>query len=87
MLRNLKHIYMSQADFESVIPVVEKLILLNPKAAEELRDLGMLHYYTGEKLKAVGCLERYLSLSPDAADREAVEHNLGTIVGKVARWN
>jgi regulator of sirC expression with transglutaminase-like and TPR domain len=87
MLRNLKHIYVARTDFESVIPVVEKLILLDPLAAEELRDLGMLYYYTGQKLKAVGCLERYLSLAPAAADREAVKLNLGTIVGKVARWN
>lgn len=87
MLRNLKHIYVARADFESVIPVVEKLILLDPAAAEEFRDLGMLYYYTGQKLKAVGCLERYLSLTPDAPDREAVQSNLSAIVGKVARWN
>jgi len=87
MLRNLKGIYVARTDFEAAIPIIEKLILLNPPAAEEIRDLGVLYYYAGHKLKAIACLERYLDWAPDAKDREAVEHNLGAIVGKVARWN
>jgi regulator of sirC expression with transglutaminase-like and TPR domain len=87
MLRNLKGIYVARADFKSALSVVEKLILLNTTAAEEIRDLGMLHFYAGHKLKAIGCLERYLKLNPNAEDREAVKHNLSTILDKVARWN
>lgn len=87
MLRNLKGIYVARTDFESAISVVEKLILLNPTAAEEIRDLGVIHYYAGHKLKAVGCLERYLELATDAKDREVAQHNLRVIIGKVARWN
>lgn len=87
MLRNLKGVYVARTDFESAIPVIEKLILLNPPAAEEIRDLGMLYYYAGHKLKAIACLERYLNSAPDAKDRETVKRNLGAIVGKVARWN
>jgi regulator of sirC expression with transglutaminase-like and TPR domain len=87
MLRNLKGIYVTQADFESALSIVEKLILLNPSAAEEIRDLGILHYYAGHKLKAVGCLERYLELKPDAQDMATVQHNLKAIIQKVARWN
>jgi regulator of sirC expression with transglutaminase-like and TPR domain len=87
MLRNLKGIYTAQTDFESATSVVEKLFLLNPAATEEVRDLGMLHYYAGHKLKAIGCLERYLKLSPDAEDVEVVRHNLRVILGRVAHWN
>jgi regulator of sirC expression with transglutaminase-like and TPR domain len=87
MLRNLKGIYVARTDFASAIPIVEKLILLNPTAAEETRDLGMLHYYAGHKLKAIGCLERYLELVPNAEDLETVQHNLGVFIQKVARWN
>jgi regulator of sirC expression with transglutaminase-like and TPR domain len=87
ILRNLKGIYVARTDFESALSVVEKLILLNPKAAEEIRDLGMLHYYAGHKLKAVGCLERYLELAPQAQDLEAVNNNLSVILEKIARWN
>lgn len=87
MLRNLKGIYVARTDFQSALCVVEKLILLNPSSSEEIRDLGMLHYYAGHKLKAVGCLERYLELTPEAQDLEAVQHNLRVILEKVARWN
>jgi regulator of sirC expression with transglutaminase-like and TPR domain len=87
MLRNLKGIYVARTDFELAIPVIEKLILLNPSKVEEIRDLGMLYYYAGQQSRAIGCLEKYLSLAPDAEDRKAVQHNLGTIISKVARWN
>jgi regulator of sirC expression with transglutaminase-like and TPR domain len=87
MLRNLKGIYLAQADFASALSIVEKLILLNPSAIEEVRDLGVIHYYAGHKLKAIGCLERYLRLKPNAEDLEAVQHNLGVIIEKVSRWN
>jgi regulator of sirC expression with transglutaminase-like and TPR domain len=87
MLRNLKGIYVARADFDKAIPVVEKMVLLDPSAAEEMRDLGVLHYYAGHKLKAVGCLQRYLKLTPDAEDVDLVEHNLRVIIEKMARWN
>lgn len=87
MLRNLKGIYVSRADFDSALSVVEKLILLNPSAAEEIRDLGVLHYYAGHLLKAIGCLERYLQQRPDAEDLETVQHNLSIILKEVSRWN
>jgi regulator of sirC expression with transglutaminase-like and TPR domain len=87
MLRNLKGIYVTQTKFELALSIVEKLILLNPTAAEEIRDLGVLHYYAGHRLKAVGCLERYLRLAPQAQDLEVVQHNLRIILEKMARWN
>jgi regulator of sirC expression with transglutaminase-like and TPR domain len=87
MLRNLKGIYMARTEFDQALSVVEKLILLNPSVSEEIRDLGVIHYYAGHKLKAVGCLERYLKLAPHAGDLETVKHNLRVILGKVARWN
>jgi regulator of sirC expression with transglutaminase-like and TPR domain len=87
MLRNLKGIYVARTEFDQALSVVEKLILLNPSATEEIRDLGVLHYYAGHRLKAVGCLERYLKLAPRAEDLETVKHNLRVIIGKVARWN
>lgn len=87
MLRNLKGIYVSRTDFEPALSIVEKLILLNPSSAEEIRDLGVLHYYAGHQLKAIGCLERYLQLKPGAEDLETVQHNLSSIIQEVARWN
>jgi len=87
MLRNLKSIYVAEADFEAAVSIVEKLILLNPSAPEEMRDLGVLHYYAGRKLRAVGCLERYLDFAPDAEDAQIVQHNLRVILEKMARWN
>ncbi len=87
MLRNLKGIHVARANLPAAIAVVEKLILLNSPAAEEIRDLGVLHYYAGHKREAVGCLERYLDLAPDAEDKQVTQHNLRVIIEQVARWN
>jgi regulator of sirC expression with transglutaminase-like and TPR domain len=87
MLRNLKAIYVARQEFESAVSVAEKLILLNPGGVDEIRDLGILHYYAGHKLKAIGCLEKYLEVAQDMEDLETVQHNLGVIISRVARWN
>ncbi len=87
MLRNLKGIYVAHADLPAAIATVEKLILLNPTAVEEIRDLGILHYYAGHKLRAIHCLERYLHLAPQAPDLQTTQHNLRVILEQVARWN
>jgi regulator of sirC expression with transglutaminase-like and TPR domain len=87
MLRNLKGVYVARGEFDAAVSVVEKMILLNPSVTEEIRDLGVLYYYAGRKLKAIGCLERYVELSPKAEDIDTVQHNLRVIIEKVARWN
>lgn len=87
MLQNLKGIYTARTDFVAAISIVEKLILLNPSDARQVRDLGLLHYYAGHKLKAIGCLGRYLSHFSDAEDAQIVQHNLRAILEQVARWN
>jgi regulator of sirC expression with transglutaminase-like and TPR domain len=87
MLRNLKAVYVARTEFEAAVTTAEKLVLLNPSAAEEMRDLGVLHYYAGHKLKAIGCLHRYMKQAPKAEDLDTVQHNLGVIIEKVARWN
>jgi regulator of sirC expression with transglutaminase-like and TPR domain len=87
LLRNLKAIYVARAEFDAAVRMAEKLMLLIPSAIEEIRDLGVLHYYAGNKLKAIDCLEKYLNLAPEADDLDTVQHNLGVIIKKVARWN
>ncbi len=69
MLRNLKEIHRSAADWPRLLAVQQRLVLLLPEEPQELRDralvLEALQHWSG----AAADLERYLRLRPDAADR------------------
>jgi regulator of sirC expression with transglutaminase-like and TPR domain len=41
MLRNLKEIFTSQEDWQRLIGVLDRLIILNPNAPDEKRDRGL----------------------------------------------
>ncbi len=87
MLNNLKNAYASQRDQARALHVVERLLVLKPGDAEELRNLGLLHAGLGHLRQAVIALERYLAQRPDAPDADAVRGYIVTMSGNVARWN
>ena len=72
MLLNLKHIYVKAEDYQRALAVVERLLLLNPKDAGELRDRGFLHAHLGRPGAALTDLETYLERTPHARDAETV---------------
>jgi regulator of sirC expression with transglutaminase-like and TPR domain len=87
MLNNLKNAYASQRDLARALRVVERLLVLKPGDADELRNLGLLHAGLGHLRQAVTALERYLALRPDAPDAETIRGYIVTMSGNVARWN
>jgi regulator of sirC expression with transglutaminase-like and TPR domain len=68
MLRNLKNIYTRGQQHQQALDVMQRMLLVVPEAAEELRDRGLLY----EKLEcfrpALSDLQNYLRRRPDAAD-------------------
>ena len=72
MLLNLKHIYVKAEDYERALSIVERLLLLNPTDAGELRDRGFLNAHLGRPGAALTDLECYLERTPHARDAESV---------------
>jgi arsenate reductase len=68
MLQNLKSIYYRRGDFERTLMAVERIVILNPAARDELRDRGLLYGLTGHREAAIADLEDYLDRWPDAPD-------------------
>jgi len=87
MLYNLKGIYVRDEDFRRAIPVVEKILILNPNAYQELRDLGSLHGMLRSYGEALIYLQQYLVHRPDAPDAEAVQSHMKRLMSQIARWN
>jgi len=72
MLRNLKGIFLEQKEFSKTIQIIDKLILLNPDAPEEIRDRGIVYYQMQAFRKALSDFEHFLSIAPDAQDADVI---------------
>lgn len=68
MLRNLKGIYMKVEKFEQALAVMQRMLLVLPESAEELRDRGMLYRRLDCFRPALSDLQNYLRRRPDAPD-------------------
>jgi regulator of sirC expression with transglutaminase-like and TPR domain len=79
MLRNLKEIYSSQADWPRLVLVLDRLIVLNPDALFEIRDRGLALIELGQKERALQDLKRYIDEVPNAADTLDVKHRLASL--------
>lgn len=72
MLRNLKEIHRAQEDWQRLIAVQDRLIILLPEAWGEWRDRGLAHAQQGHTALAVQDLETYLENAQDALDIDAI---------------
>ena len=68
MLYNLKDIYLRRGDFLKSISAVDRLLILEPNSAQEIRDRGLLHLKLNCFPQALEDLEAYLRLDSEAND-------------------
>jgi regulator of sirC expression with transglutaminase-like and TPR domain len=72
LLRNLKEIYRTQEDWQRMLAVQERLIVLLPESWPEYRDRGLAHAELGHNELAVTDLECYLVHADNLVDVEAI---------------
>ena len=72
MLRNLKGVYLQKNDFQRGLSVIDRILLIAPDMAMEIRDRGGVHHRLGHLQAALQDFQRYLQLAPNAEDAEAV---------------
>jgi regulator of sirC expression with transglutaminase-like and TPR domain len=87
MLANLKGIYWQREAWDRVVGVIDRLLVLDPKAAGEWRDRGVAWTKLGEIRRGLVDWERYLTEFPNAADHEAVKGHLRKARQKLAQLN
>jgi regulator of sirC expression with transglutaminase-like and TPR domain len=76
MLRNLKEIFRSEADWPRMLQVLDRLVILLPEAWTERRDRGLVHAELGHANEAVQDLRVYLEAEPSAPDTLALKNRL-----------
>ncbi len=72
MLRNLKEIHNNHGDWVRLLAVLNRLIVLLPKAWAEYRDRGLVQARIGQTDLALKDLQTYLTHAEEGADREAI---------------
>jgi regulator of sirC expression with transglutaminase-like and TPR domain len=72
MLNNLKLIYLGANDFVRGISIIDRLLILEPDSAEDLRDRGAIFLKLECFQQALDDFETYLRLVPDAEDASVV---------------
>jgi regulator of sirC expression with transglutaminase-like and TPR domain len=84
MLNNLKGIYLRQENFAKALSTAERLVIIDPTSAQEIRDRGLLYLKLERFSQAIDDLETYLRLVPDAVDAEEIREQVDGLKRRVA---
>jgi regulator of sirC expression with transglutaminase-like and TPR domain len=76
ILNNLKAIYLKDHDLLKLLSVLQRLLILDPNSAEDLRDRGAVYLQLECFNQALEDLEGYLGLRPEAEDAVAVKERV-----------
>ena len=87
MLANLKAIYWQRQAWDKVVGAIDRLLVLDSKAAGEWRDRGIAWSNMGEIQRSLADWERYLTEFPNTKDHEAVKGHLRKARQKLAQLN
>jgi regulator of sirC expression with transglutaminase-like and TPR domain len=87
MLNNLRQIYMERRDLRRALVVVDLVLALHPKSAEDMKERGMLRYALGELRAAAQDLETYARMAPEASDAEEMRQTALSLRRRLATLN
>jgi regulator of sirC expression with transglutaminase-like and TPR domain len=87
LLRNLKGAYLRLNDDHGALAAVDRLLVLAPEDADEMRDRGLLLFRLRRWSAAHVSLAAYLERAPEAPDRETIRGHLVTLRSLIASLN
>ncbi|MGV3741609.1 MAG: SirB1 family protein [Burkholderiaceae bacterium] len=87
MLRNLKSLFVENADWHRLLEVQKRLLILLPGDAVELRDRGLAYARLECPRPALEDLEAYLDLHPNAPDSETIRRTASEMRAAIRRIN
>lgn len=76
LLTNLKVIYINQKTFQKALDALDRILLLFPESALELRDRGVLNYRLHRYTAARQDFQQYLAIAPQAEDAQLIQEIL-----------
>lgn len=87
MLQNLKGIYARSGDHYKTLGTIERAMMIDPEAANEIRDRGLVYSDMERYAAALADLEEYLKRAPQAADAKEIKERFKQLRQKLAQLN
>lgn len=87
LLRNLKGIYLQKEDLPRALAALDRMLLIFPEMAQDVRDRGLLHLKMECFRAARDDLGHYLDLDPEASDRGDIVRRISALEQIIARLN
>ena len=87
LLRNLKGIYLQSEEAQNALEVAQRMVMVAPHAAEEVRDRGLAYYRLDCFRAALADLQDYLERRPDAPDADEIRGKTAALRLVCARLN
>lgn len=87
VLRNLKGIYLQSGKAQNTLEVMQRMVMVAPHAAEEVRDRGLAYYKLDCFRAALADLQDYLDRRPDAADADEIRDKAAVLRLLCSRLN
>lgn len=87
LLRNLKGIYLQSGEAQNTLGVMQRMVMVAPHAAEEVRDRGLAYYRLDCFRAALADLQDYLERRPDAPDADEIRGKAAALRLVCARLN
>jgi regulator of sirC expression with transglutaminase-like and TPR domain len=87
MLNNLRQIYVTRRDFKRALIVVDLVLAIHPRSAEDMKERAMLRYALGQLRDAAQDLETYVRMAPDASDADEMRQTALSLRRRLALMN
>jgi regulator of sirC expression with transglutaminase-like and TPR domain len=87
VLNNLKTIYLSSRDLRRALPVVDLILAIYPRSAEDVKQRAVLRYNLGQTRGALADFDDYLKMAPDASDADEIRQTVLAIRRQIAMLN
>ena len=87
MLRNLKEIYSNTSDWTRALSVLDRILLLEPRAADEMAERGALYERLECFQAALDDFQSFLSQAPEHPNADTAREAVMRLTRQVARIN
>jgi regulator of sirC expression with transglutaminase-like and TPR domain len=87
LLRNLKNLYSEREAHPEALAALDRILLLEPDQAHDVRDRGLLRARLGQLNGALEDLERYARIAPSAPDLAEIRLRARALARQAATGN
>ncbi len=87
MLNNLRSIYMTNRLLKKALAVIDLILVIYPRSADDVKQRAMLRYQLGHLHGAADELDEYVKMAPEASDAEEMKQTAMAIRRTIALMN